>query len=322
MFWGGLLMMLLGAVLFALGGHPLLSIAGTTLMGVCGSFTLVMIQATLSDHHGDLRAIALTESNVIAGVGAGITPLVVGLSQRSGVGWQFAPLLGCAYGLLLFMLFRRLPLPPMREDDSPSPTATRPVVALPLSFWAYWLIIYLSVAVEWSVIAWGADFLETQVGLRKVLASTLMSVFFLAFVLGRWGGSRLTRHYAPQSLLLGSFGLLLLGFLPFWLAPLPPLNVAGLFLAGLGVSNLFPMALSVASGLVTPRQSDRASGRVALGAGLAVLTAPQVLGTLADALGIQQAFGVVPLLIGLALLVLWWVRGLGAAAHPPAPQRS
>ena len=51
-------------------------------------------------------------------------------------------------------------------------------------------------------------------------------------------------------------------------------------------------------------QTDVASGRIAIGAGLAIGLAPFVLGALTDAVGVVWAFLVVPALLAAAALLL------------------
>jgi fucose permease len=152
------------------------------------------------------------------------------------------------------------------------------------------------------MIFWGADFLEKVVGLSKVDASGSMAIFFAAMLIGRFSGSRLTRVFPTSHLLLAAILTVMIGFPIWWLAQMPLLNLTGLFLVGLGVANLFPLTLSAASG-VAAGQSNKASARVSLAAGTAILIAPQVLGSTADHIGIQNAFGIAGLLI-FAVLVL------------------
>jgi predicted MFS family arabinose efflux permease len=258
-----------------------------------GTLVMITIQATLSDRHGERRAIALTESNVAASISSGLAPLLVGSLQRAGLGWRSALLLGTVgWGALLFCFWKE-PIPKNAEESQPAARASRPASRrLPAIYWAYWLVVFLGVSVEWCVIFWGADFLETHVGLRKVDASTLMSVFFVAMVIGRTTGSRLSRSMSIRTLHPIAIAIALAGFFPFWLAPVAPLNIAGLFLAGLGIANLFPLTLSAASDSVLPHQADVASSRITLAAGMAILITPQILGSLADEIGIKNAYSV------------------------------
>jgi fucose permease len=298
-FWGGAGGMAAGALCLVLGSRVAITVAGAFIMGWLGAFLLVMIQAGLADRHAEARAVALTESNLGASISAGLSPVVVGGFQRLGLGWRGALVLAVLVLALVGARFLRVTIPDARQGSPRSGPAGR---GLPLSFWAYWLVIILCVSVEWCLVFWGADFLQNSLGLSKVNAATAMSIFFLAMVLGRLSGSRLSRAVSSANLLLFALGVSLAGFPIFWLARCAPLNIAGLFVAGFGVANLFPLTLSVAVGL-DPTQSNMASARVSLGAGLAILIAPLALGWTADQVDIQNAYGMVALLLILAIAV-------------------
>lgn len=295
-FWAGAAGMAVGGVGLALSSQTVLTIGSILAMGWLGSLVLVMIQAMLSDRHQEKRAIALTESNVMASVFAALAPLLIGGFQRTGFGWRSALYFGAATLLVMGLLFKAQPVPEPRravEDKSSSRK-------LPLLFWGYWLVVVLSVSVEWCLIFWGADFLENQAGLARVDAATAMSVFFGAMIVGRFWGSRLTRTTPGANLLTLALSTALVGFPLFWLARSPVLNIVGLFITGLGVANLFPLTLSVAVG-VAARQIDQASARLSMGGGTAILLAPLVLGWFADQVGIYLAYGLVVVLLVAAL---------------------
>lgn len=56
----------LGALCLTLGSSASMTIASTGLMGFWGSLLLMMLQAGLSDLHGEQRAVAMTEANIAA----------------------------------------------------------------------------------------------------------------------------------------------------------------------------------------------------------------------------------------------------------------
>jgi fucose permease len=107
----------------------------------------------------------------------------------------------------------------------------------------------------------------------------------------------------------------LLGFPLFWLARLPALNILGLLITGLGIANLYPLTLSIAIGL-SPDQSNQASARASLGVGAALLTAPLLLGWLADRLSLGLAYGLVIVLMMAAFFIVIKSRGLSALQVP------
>ena len=224
---------------------------------------------------------------------------MVGVGETVGLTWRFGLLVGTGVCLLLTVIFRRTPIP-VGEQRSQA-QANR---SLPRRFWAYWLVVVGAVSLEWCMVFWGADFLQNSVGLAKVTAATLMSVFFVAMVIGRVIGSRLTRNIESSQLLIFAIAVVCVGFPLFWLGRAPVVNIIGLFVAGLGIANLYPLTLSVAAG-IDPEQANRASARVLLAGGLAILIAPQVLASFADRAGIYNAFGVAAaLLVAVAIIAL------------------
>jgi fucose permease len=298
-FWGGGASMALGALMVVLGRHPMVTIASTLFMSITGSFLLVMIQATLSDKHGEWRAIPLTESNVAAGIAAGIAPLLVGQGQALGFGWRIAIYVGIASWVFAWLVARRFPVPESRQPVGSKSESYQP---LPKAFWAYWLVVFFSVGIEWCMIVWAADYMEKVVGLTKEAAATSISLFFVAFVLGRAAGSRLTHTTDTSRLLLIAILIIAVGFPLFWLAALPLLNMIGLFLCGLGVANLYPLTLAITT-RVGADQPNKASARTSMGSGVAMLVAPLILASAADQVGIQAAYGVVVVL----LIAVWSV---------------
>lgn len=297
-FWGGGVGLVLGGLLLTVGRVLLVTVAGALVMGVIGSFLLIMVQALLSEYHGKHRAFALTEANVLASITSGLAPLMVGVGQSSGLGWRAAIYLSVGVLLVLGFVGRRVPLPaaPVAAADD-----NQPRLKLPVAFWAYCVVDFLAVSVEWCFIFWASEFLEKNAGLSKDAATISMTLFFAAFVLGRALGSRLTRTLDTGRLLLVAGLIVLIGFPIFWLGRTPILNIAGLFICGLGIANLFPLTLSAASGAAAG-QENKGSARISLFSGLAIFAMPQLVGILADLFSIQTAYGIV-LPLALALII-------------------
>ena len=101
------------------------------------------------------------------------------------------------------------------------------------------------------------------------------------------------------------------GFPLFWLSAAPAASLLGLFVVGLGIGSVYPLAISVGVASA-PGRTDTATARLGLAGGGAILTAPFVLGAFADRVGIERAYGVVvPLLLAaVALAVLAWRMGV------------
>ena len=87
--------------------------------------------------------------------------------------------------------------------------------------------------------------------------------------------------------------------------------VPGLFLAGLGVSLLYPLTLTLGIAASGGR-TDAASARAAFGAGIAIALAPFVLGALADQTSLARAYAIVPVLLAAGAATFATARSRGA----------
>ena len=186
----------------------------------------------------------------------------------------------------------------------------------PRAFWAFWWLLALETGVEWSVVYWGASFLATHAGFSNADAATATGALFLAMLFGRYAGSRLTRRFSGLVILVASLAIALVGFPLFWLVPVPLLRVFGLFVVGLGLANVYPLSIALASRTM-PDQSDRASARLSIAAALSALLAPFALGALADNIGIGYAFGIVVPMLLLALLAAFLAGRGHSTGSPP-----
>ena len=119
--WLGMIGMAAGTLLIVFAAHPIQSIAGAGVTGLLGSFVLIACQAGLADHHGEARAVAIAESNMLASGSAVAAAILVGLLGATPLGWRAALLLAIPYGVALALVFRGIWLrtPERREATRP-----------------------------------------------------------------------------------------------------------------------------------------------------------------------------------------------------------
>ena len=290
-FWVGGAGVAAGAAVIGLTWHPAGTLLGAVLIGITGTAMLSTSQATLSDHHPSSRAVVLTEVHTATSTGSVLPALLIGVLVFLGAGWRPAFLAPAVIVLALALAWRSVPFPPAQLE----PEAGRRHRELPRSYWFFWAAFMPSVGAEWSVAAWGAGYLVDIAGATEAAASIFMTAFFGAIAIGRFVGSRIARSVAPFPLLIGSAALALVGFLVLWGSESVAPIVASLFITGLGISVGFPLLLTLGMNTV-PDRPDEASALVFISAGGSVAVAPFALGALADQIGIRAAFGVVPAL--------------------------
>jgi MFS family permease len=313
--WGSALVTVAGAGLFTLGGGVPVTLLGAGVFGLAGTTLLTVIQAILSDRHGSRRDRALTEANIGAGASAVVAPLVLGALAATVLGWRAAFALPAVVLAVLFLRYRHHPLPAAAEHRAATGAG-----GLSLACWLFAVLTAVSSAIEFCLVYFGPQRL-LGTGLSAAAASTALGGNYLGILLGRLLGARLTRRPGRSTAILyTSLAITAASFVLFWLTGRPALAVLGLFLCGVGIANLYPLALALTLDAARGRE-DRANARSQLLVGVVAAASPYLLGSLADRYGLATAFALEPVLIGSCLLALW--GGLRArhrtAAGRPTP---
>lgn len=225
------------------------------------------------------------------------------LNAPTVLGWRAALAIAALSAPVMRFVFRGAKLPAEHAPSAAEPTRR----GLPALFWIYWATLVLAVAVEFCMIFWSADYLETELGMHKESSAQAVSLFLAGMIMGRLAGSRLEKRFGSYQVVTGSLLIAAAGFLTYWTASTPLPGMAGLFVAGLGVASLYPLVLSLAIGSAG-EATVRASAVASLASGMAILSLPLFLGSLADAVGIRQAYAIILLLLAAAFLLVQATR--------------
>jgi fucose permease len=311
LFWSAAALMGAGAIGLTAGRIAAETVGSVLVMGVGGGLLLATIQAALTDHHGERRAVALAEANLAASLAYVVLIGVLSLTAALHAGWRVALLASLAVPVLAWWRNRQLAI------DAPPPSHMAQG-RLPGVFWIAAAMLFCTTAAEWCINAWGASFVEDAAEVSTDTAVALMAGYFGGVLAGRTLGSRLARRHDPARLLALALAVTAAGFAILWPSTGPGQALVGLSLLGLGLGNLFPMGLSVTVALA-PGQAVLASGRAVAMTSFAVLLAPLTVGTLADATSLKAALGVVPVMVVLAAAGLTLVRRARTPASP-APE--
>jgi fucose permease len=291
-----------GAFLLAVGGRLGVTLPAAALLGVSGALVVAILQATLADRHGPLTPVAFVESNAVATALGALAPFAVAVAIWAGSDWRAVfvaasllaiPALAVAYGSVCFPAAAELP-----HDHEPR---------LPRGYWFYWLALLLFVAIEFCVVFWSTDYLESERGLTASGAAAASSVFLVGMTAGRALGGQLTKRFGSEPLLAVALAVAATGFGVFWLVPSSSVAVFGLGLTGAGVSLLYPLTLALGIAAAGGR-TDSAAARAAFAAGIAIALAPFALGGLADVSDLQVAYAIVPVLLGVGAVALAGAR--------------
>ena len=287
-----------GALLLTVGRSPFVTVGASFLMGCVGSLILAVVPVLLSDEHGEMRAVAISEANVLSSLVSAFAALLVGWFAGILIGWRLALILAAVISIGLGVRFNQ----PIRSDKVQG-SSFQLRSTLPLIYWLYWIALVLAVAIEFCMIFWSADFMERELGMLRSSAAQTVSLFLAGMITGRLLSSWILRFLEAHIIVLISCLLGLLSFVLYWRADNALVGMIGLILTGFFVSCLYPLLLSIAIGSAKGA-TIKAGARATLASGTAILILPLVLGRYADLIGLRDAFAVVAVLFVSLLFVI------------------
>jgi MFS family permease len=168
---------------------------------------------------------------------------------------------------------------------------------------------------EGALTDWGALHLSADLDATPLIAAAGYAGFSLAMGCGRLGGHRLIQAVGETRLLVGGALLAAGGMLLAALSPLVVPALVGFVLVGLGLANIFPVAIARAGAL-------GGAGAVGLASTVGyggLLGGPPVIGFVTDHTGLPLALTTVSLLSVLAAGLALTVAGDGAGTADRSP---
>ena len=262
------------------------------------------INAMITDANRTSRARALNTLHGVYGVGATISPLVIGYLLQRGLPWRWAlggtGAIWLVYGLVTWFTYRTaMAVEQVKKKQKLELTMLRERPFLALCLIGF---IYNGVAV--SLLGWVAVIMQQSsdfasglpAGLSILFSVSMISVFYVALTIGRFVCAAYTERigYAKTLLVLAvgvtlSYPLVVLGIHSL-------LVVIGVFLTGLSFSGLFPTVLAYGSRLY-PEQSGTLSGMLSIALTIGSMLPPLWTGVIASYWGFQLALGLNYLLV-------------------------
>ncbi len=185
--------------------------------------------------------------------------------------------------------------PAERPTERPTSAASRPTVPRRLLV-VLGLIAGCTAYGEGAITDWGALHLRETLAATPVVAAAGYAAFSLAMASGRLLGGRLVRSFGTTHVLVYGSVLAAAGMLAAALAPVVAVALVGFALVGLGLANVFPLAIARAGALGGARGVALASTVGYTG----LLGGPPLIGLLVGGVGLPAALLTVSLLAAVA----------------------
>lgn len=202
------------------------------------------------------------------------------------------------FAIAAYWIAKRTPRDAERGPD------IAPPFALPSKEIAALCLLPLGVmAIEGAMMDWSAVFAREILSVAAGLDATPFFVFAVAMTATRLFGDRLAARVGPAAVITGSALLAGVGVVALAGANGLSSALAASAIAGVGVANVYPLAISAAG--AADGEEERNVAAVAFVAFTALLVAPPVIGATAEIWGLRVALGVIaPLALAAAAVAL------------------
>ncbi|OLP60291.1 hypothetical protein BJF93_15135 [Xaviernesmea oryzae] len=186
---------------------------------------------------------------------------------------------------------------PMIFSDAPHPDVKAEKTRLPLNPlpWLIGLVALFCMVPEGSVLDWGALYLRNEQGASVALSGLGYAAFSASMATMRFAGDHVRDRFGAVRTLRLSTITAFVGLILSGLAPDASLAILGFAIAGIGISNMVPIAFSAAGNM--PGLAPGIGISVASFMGYSgMLFAPSLIGFVAEHTGLSVVFLSVPVL--------------------------
>jgi fucose permease len=233
---GVLLLVVAGRALSPAAGHDL-ALASFALIGLGVGLSVTATNLVVGGASQHARARRLSIVNLWWGIGAVACPWMIAATEHSGNLPVLLALLGFASCATFIGLLR------LREEPRP------PAVPLSLAgdIWAlafFALLLFLYVGVENTIGGWIATYANRFGSMTIEHASLIVSLFWLALLVGRWLGSLALKTVPERSVWIPGMGFALASVMMMTVQQPTLAIVACVVGAGMGFGPIFPIGVS------------------------------------------------------------------------------
>lgn len=241
-------------------------------------------------------------------------------SASGGLVMAWLGVLGHAGLVTLFAALMVFAAWPLLLADKPHPEEVGERVRLPRSAlpWLIGLIALFSMIPEGAILDWGALYLRNEQGASVELSGLAFGAFSLTMAIMRFGGDLVRDRFGAVRTLRFCTLASIIGLLTAGFAGNATMVIIGFAIAGIGISNMVPIAFSAAGNLPGMAQGIGLSVVTTMGYS-GILVAPSAIGFIAEHVGLAAIFASLPVLhlvvLGLSHLARHADRPAGTAAE-------
>ncbi|NTF33241.1 MFS transporter [Rhizobium skierniewicense] len=206
---------------------------------------------------------------------------------------------------------------PRVQTDRPHPEEERPKGGLPMTPlpWIIGIMALFSMIPEGAILDWGALYLRNELSASVTLSGFGFAAFSLTMAIMRFAGDLVRDRFGAVRTLQFCSAISIVGLFIAGFAPNAFIAIAGFAIAGIGISNMVPIAFSAAGNM--PGMAPGIALSVVTTMGYSgILVAPSAIGFIAEHTGLAAVFIGLPLLHVVVFMLAKLARHAdGASGH-------
>ena len=223
------------------------------------------------------------------GVGATISPYIMGFALSYGSGWNqgylIVSIIQFVLAAFVFTTLSRWKKRDKEEVIENKSLTFKEIFSIPGALTCVVMFFCYS-AVEQTSMLWASSYLVLNNGLSEELASMLASLFFIGITFGRFVNGFLTLKFNDKTLIRLGLGIIVLGvvllFIPFNIS-----NMIGFIIIGLGCAPVYPCIIHSTPNLFGKENSQAMVGFQMACAYVGTLAMPALFGIIANNISIK-----------------------------------
>ena len=238
------------------------------------------------------------------GVGATISPYIMGYALTNGAGWNQGYLIVSIiqFTICLFVFYTLPKWKGNKKEEEKNETKKSlkliEVMKIPGAISSV-IMFFAYCALEQSAMLWASSYLVQNNNIKEEVAAILASMFAIGITLGRFINGFLTLKLSDKKLIKLGLSIIVIGVVLMFI-PLNLTTIIGFILIGLGCAPIYPSIIRLTPELFGEENSQAMIGVQMACAYLGVLLMPPLFGVLAD----NFTISLLPIYLSIILILM------------------
>ena len=265
-----------------------------SLIGLSGGFIESQVSSIVLEVNKKNEGLFVNLTQVFFGIGAFIGPLIPTFIISKGIDWKYSYIILSLICLINFIYFLFINIPDTRLKKIRGSIKTFKPVALDKGAVFFLLVfaIFFYVCAEMGLVIWFPTFLRLNKSFSSILASQVLSFFWLSFVAGRLLIGFLTKKVKILNILLVVTILSIPSILLGIYTENKFLIIFAFVITGLLFSGIWPLIVTL-GGLRYPSKRDFVVSILVMAGGVGGLFSPWLIGKVFSSLNLLFALNII-----------------------------